>query len=166
MNPTLHRPVEVELVPTPQPPSPFDDTQNLFTLRMRYRTPGNVFSYQWVHVPKSLQPALLSGDVASLHLESFEQGSRAQNHLRSAQSHVILGVKTKSGVELEEVPKELRRGWVLDVTTGWTACLLGAILVAMSYAWIGCLLVLFGSHRLRDARQIPRKAFWVNRQVG
>lgn len=164
MNPTYHRPLEVELEPVSLP-APLKNTQNLFTLRMRYRPGGRVHSYVLVYIPKSLQIPLLSGDVRGIHLETFEHGSRAHNHLPDAFSYLILGVKTKSGVELSEVPRELRRGWWLDSVTGLVACLIGAALFSGPYAWAGALCLLFGSHRLRDAFTIPRKPFWTNKEV-
>ncbi len=76
MNPTHHRPVEVELVPTNFSHS-LEHVKNVFKLRMRYSRAGPFPSYRLVFTPESLQAALLSRDIGGIHLETFNYGSRA-----------------------------------------------------------------------------------------
>jgi hypothetical protein len=159
VNPTFHRPLSVDVSPTES--SAGLDTTDQFNLGLRYRPQGNTQVYLGVHVPAQLQPALLSGDVSGLHMETLAVNSSASRLLAGAPGYLILALKTRSGEDIVAVPSALRRARLQKLALGVTACICGGALVFSPYAWAGAIVFMLGSHGVRTAQELRFKPLEV-----
>jgi hypothetical protein len=159
MNPTLHRPLSIDVSPTELLSE--EISSNQFNIGMRYSPNGNTQTFLCVHVPKTLQPALLSGQVNSIHLETLEVNSVTARGLGGHPNYLALGLTTRSGEELEEIPSSLQWARRHRLVLGSLACLLGTLAVFSTHAWIGAIFLILGSHAIRTAQQIPHNPFYV-----
>lgn len=160
MNPSAHHPISIEVTPCVY--SPKRETPDQFNLRIRYRPDGDFQMFAAVHVPHELQPALLSGDIRSLHLDTLEVNGLASRLLPGAPSYLILGVRRRNGEEVTKVPAVLKAALVKRRICGAAACLLGCGLLTQELApWGAALALVVGTHMLRTARKIPVRPFLV-----
>jgi len=161
MSSTYHKPHSVEL--SPMTTASAEQLRHTFYLGIRYRLDSNVQSFLGVHVPLVLRPSIQSNNVEGIHVTELESNSIAQKALPGGPQFVVLAAKLRDGTVIEAVPPELIRAWRKNLAIGFAVCLAGAALVSTAYAWGGALLLVLGSHQLKEAWHIPRKPFWVDK---
>jgi hypothetical protein len=127
----------------------------LFGIELRYRPGGEPERYSCVHIPKTLQPALASGEVKTVYIETLGFGSLASRCLPNSPEFVVLGVETREGEKLTEVPKALKMAKRICLVTGTASCAIGAALLVSSQAWLGAIALVLGTHCWRTALQVP-----------
>lgn len=127
----------------------------LFGVEIRYRPDGEPDRYSGVHIPKSLRPALFNGEVKTVYMETLGFDSLASRCLPNSPEFIVLGVETREGEKITEVPKALKTARRLCFLIGTVACTLGAGLLTESYAWLGAIALLIGTHCWRTAYQVP-----------
>ena len=127
----------------------------MFNISLLYRPEGYPSDYFEVHIPKGLQPAMNSGQVTSLHLETLEFQGVSSRALPGAPAYAIFRVSLEDGSHIETIPKSLRYQRGERLVLGVTACLLGSVMIFSHYAWVGALALIFGTHALRTAKYIP-----------
>lgn len=160
MNPSSHYPIAVET--TPCRSSTKGARANQFNLRMQYRPGGDFQNFIGVYIPENLQPAVLSGDIAGLHIDTLEVNSLASRILPGGPSYVVLGIRSGNGEELRHVPAAYTSARLVRQVFGAAACMLGCgLLASAQFVWCGAFALVIGTHALRSARQIPCCPFRV-----
>lgn len=160
MNPSSHHLVALEA--TPCTSSTKGLLTNQFSLRLQYRPSHDFQLFVGVYVPEQLQPALLSGDVTGLHIDTLEVNSLACRLLPDGPSYIVLGVRSSTGSEITHIPAAFMTARRRRHVFGLTACVFGCGLLAVAtFAWLGALALVLGTHALRTARQIPWYPFRV-----
>ena len=157
MNPTIHRPIELELEPV-GPPAPFE-THQLHALRLRYRHKGHMQVFLATHVPKSLIPFFQAGEVTAVHLETLEHDSAEQQQLYGWPNYVVLGVETTSGARHVEIPLSFQRLRARRLLAGGACLLVGAGLLTGPSVFGGAALFALAALLLRKAISVPAHAF-------
>jgi hypothetical protein len=127
----------------------------LFGIELRYRPSGEPERYSCVHIPKTLQPALANGEVKTVYIETLGFGSLASRCLPNSPEFVVLGLETRAGEKLTEVPNALKIARRLCFVTGTAVCAVGASLLMASHAWLGAIALVIATHCWRTAYQVP-----------
>lgn len=153
MNPCHHtifsvtaKQVTVEGVPVP----------GLFTLLLRYRPKGEIQRLFSVHVPESLLRALETEDVAGLYVETLDTEGLPSRLLKSHPEAVLVGVATRDGREIAEMPSVLKRAWQVVSGCGIALCASSALLLSNGHPWVGALVLVAGAQCWRTSFQFPR----------
>lgn len=162
MLPTLHRPFALQLEPANGTPG--RSREDLFTLRMRYRPEGDWQTHLCVHVPKSLLPAITNCEVESVHLETLNTNEPAARCLPGRPAYLVLGVRTRDGGEYIGIPAAVRNARKFRLVAGVGLVATGGILLWLPAAWLGTMLVVFGTHVFRTGLQVPHNPFTVVRE--
>lgn len=162
MNPTYHRPLTLRLPDAEQISN--DPTRPLFNLGLCYRTGGDTQWFLRVYVPETLRPSLLEQDVQGIHIETLKINSLAQRSLPGHPDYIVLGITTKAGQRLAEIPAKLQRVRRNRSVAAAISCVGGAALLLTPLAWLGALALLLGYHNLRVAQDVRVVPFWVLRE--
>jgi hypothetical protein len=155
MNSAIHKPLALETTPLA---ASLPDS-NLFVLRMRYRQQGHWQTFVNVHVPVEMQQALAAGDVEAIHLEALEVNGHPQHSVTGRPDYLVVGLLTRGGQDLREVPGSFLRARRRFLVRGGGAVLAGAALLLSPLAWLGALVFAFGTHELRTAGQFRCRPF-------
>lgn len=154
MNPSFHYTWTAESSPITT--SEGNPVPELFGLELRYRPDGEPHRYSGVHIPKTLQAALAGGGVKGLHIETLDFNGLASRCLPNSPKYVVTGLITRDGTKLMEVPKPLRLARRICFGIGTAACAVGAVLLTVSYGWLGAVAFVIGTHCWRSALLVPR----------
>ena len=157
MNPTTHRPIEIELEPLAT--SGVLPSHALHVLRLRYRPQGHMQVFLGTHVPPGLAQFLQGGNVSSLHLETLEHGSSEQRCLPGWPDYAVLGLETKDGKRIVCMPPALMRLRLRRLWGGGAAAALGAALLASPYSVVGAGLLVFASHAIRGGLRVSKAIY-------
>jgi hypothetical protein len=122
--------------------------------------------YQSVYIPPALAEALASPDLDSFNMVTLKLTAASTRVLANHSQHVVVGVRSRKGEEISEIPAAWRRlrrrnsvaGWVL-LTAAFTTS------VVHHNVWIaafGPVLAIAGTRLLLAARSITVKPFWVD----
>jgi len=102
MNAILHFPHSLEM----QPASFLDGEapSELFNLKIIYKRGGCPQSVLHVHVPRSLQSALVDKKILCFHMQEIVRNSRAQRVLENSADYAVIAVRLRNKVEISELP--------------------------------------------------------------
>lgn len=128
---------------------------DLFRLDVHMREGGELIRYWNVHVPKTLQSELVHGEVKGIYMETLEFSSLSSRRLPGSPVYVLLGLATRAGEKLIEVPKALIRLRNCCFLGGTLFCTVGAALILTPQAWLGAISLVVGTHCWRTALQVP-----------
>lgn len=133
-----------------------EPAEDLFSLKLNY-SQGDVerLRCSYVHIPKSMQAALLNGEVTTVHMETLDFNGLASRCLPHTPQYIVSGVVTRDGRTLSEVPRPLRRLRRLGLYVAYGLCGGGAVLMSAGWVWFGALSLILGSHCWRTAAQVP-----------
>ena len=157
MNPTTHRPIDIEVEPIAGPHAL--TSTDLHILRMRYRPSGHMQVFLATHIPAQLLQLIHTGRATAVHVETMEQGSAAQRCLSGWPDYVVTGVETSEGSRVVEVPRALVRLRTRHLVAGGCLGVAGAVLLAGAAPVAGAALLVLASHAICRGLRVPVRAF-------
>lgn len=156
MNPSLHRPVALEVERSAA-------QEHLHTLRLRYRDGGPWQSFLGVYVPEELRPLVAPG-VHALHLETLQTNGYPQHSLLGRPEYLLVGVVASDGTRHGRVPAEYAAARARHRLLGAGMVAAGALALpfGLAGALAGAGLLVWGTHEWRTARDFDCVPFRVN----
>lgn len=155
MNPAIHRTFAIEAQCTVSASA--TGTPDLFNLDFTYGSDGEICRFYKIHIPQSLQSALLRGDAEGIDVEALEADGFASSSYPGELEWLIISFRTHSGETLFEVPRDLQPASSSRLAFSTASCALGVFAWnCRPYAWPGAIARVHGGQWLAPPTTGPQ----------